>query len=107
MIKNGTTGIGDYSGKFKELCKPCMQAKQRAENHGRAHLRHPQGKPGEHLRSDLAVISTLDFKGNKYGIPALCPPPLLRCAPTIFWPFRWSSFLAVAVSEVTRIGGKF
>jgi hypothetical protein len=37
MIKNGTTGIGDYSGKFKELCKPCMQAKQRAENHGREH----------------------------------------------------------------------
>ncbi len=39
----------------------------------------------------------------------------LRCAPhhfcavplTIFWPFRWSSFLAVAISEVTRIGGKF
>jgi hypothetical protein len=27
MIKNGTTGIGTYSGKFKELCKPCMQAK--------------------------------------------------------------------------------
>jgi hypothetical protein len=27
MIKNGTTGIGKYSGKFKELCKPCMQAK--------------------------------------------------------------------------------
>jgi hypothetical protein len=26
MIKNGTTGISDYSGKFKELCKPCLQA---------------------------------------------------------------------------------
>ena len=33
MIKNETTGIGDYSGKFKELCKPCFQAKQRAVNH--------------------------------------------------------------------------
>jgi hypothetical protein len=22
IFKNGTTGIGDYSGKFKELCKP-------------------------------------------------------------------------------------
>ena len=66
MIKNGTTGIGQYSGKFKELCKPCMQAKQRAENHGHAHLRHPQGRPGEHLHSDLAVLSTLDCNGNKY-----------------------------------------
>jgi hypothetical protein len=59
MIKNGTTGIGDYSGKFKELCKPCMQAKQRAENHGREHKRHPNGRPGEHLHSDLAVESKL------------------------------------------------
>jgi transposase InsO family protein len=66
MIKNGTTGIGTYSGKFKELCKPCMQAKQRAENHGHEHLRHPNGRPGEHLHSDLAVLSTLDLKGNKY-----------------------------------------
>jgi hypothetical protein len=66
MIKNGTTGIGKYSGKFKELCKPCMQAKQRAENHGHEHPRHPNGKPGEHLHSDLAVLSTLDLNGNKY-----------------------------------------
>jgi transposase InsO family protein len=66
MIKNGTTGITDYSGKFKELCKPCMQAKQRAENHGHEHKRHPNGRPGEHLHSDLATLSTLDLKGNKY-----------------------------------------
>jgi hypothetical protein len=66
MIKNGTAGIGDYSGKFKELCKPCMQAKQRAENHGREHKHHPQGCPGEHLHSDLAVLSTSDLNGNKY-----------------------------------------
>jgi hypothetical protein len=66
MIKNGTTGIGDYSKKFQELCKPCMQAKQRAENHGREHKRHPNGRPGEHLHSDLAVLSTLDSNGNKY-----------------------------------------
>ena len=66
MIKNGTTGIQQYSGKFKELCKPCLQAKQRAENHGHQHKRHPDGKPGEHLHSDLAVVSTLDMKGNKY-----------------------------------------
>jgi hypothetical protein len=66
MIKNGTTGIGDYSGKFKELCKPCLQAKQRAENHGHEHKRHPNGRPGEHLHSDLAVLSTPDLNGNKY-----------------------------------------
>ena len=66
MIKNGTTGIDLYSGKFKELCKPCMQAKQRAENHGREHERHPKGRPGEHLHSDLAILSTLDHNGNKY-----------------------------------------
>jgi hypothetical protein len=66
MIKNGTTGISDYSGKFKELCKPCLQAKQRAENHGHEHNRHPNGRPGEHLHSDLAVLSTPDINGNKY-----------------------------------------
>jgi transposase InsO family protein len=66
MIKNGTTGIAQYSGKFKELCKPCLQAKQRAENHGHEHKRHPHGRPGEHLHSDLAVLSTLDLNGNKY-----------------------------------------
>ncbi len=66
MIKNGITGISDYSGKFKELCKPCVQAKERAENHGKEHKRNPHGRPGEHLHSDLAVLSTLDLNGNKY-----------------------------------------
>jgi len=66
MIKNGTTGIGDYTGKFKELCKPCLQAKQRAEDHGKEHKRHPKSQPGEHLHSDLAVLSTVDINGNKY-----------------------------------------
>jgi hypothetical protein len=66
MIKNKTTGISDYSGKLKELCKPCFQAKQRAENHGKEHKRHPKGRPGEHLHSDLAVLSTPDINGNKY-----------------------------------------
>jgi transposase InsO family protein len=65
LIKNGTTGIESYSGKFKELCKPCMQAKHRAENHGHQHTRHPEGKPGEHLHSDLAVVSTPNLNGNK------------------------------------------
>jgi hypothetical protein len=66
MIKNGTMGIAQYSGKFKELCKPCLQAKQRAENHGHEHKRHPNGHPGEHLHSDLAVLSTLDLNGNNF-----------------------------------------
>jgi hypothetical protein len=66
MIKNGTTGISDYSGKFKELCKPCFQAKQRAEDHGHEHKRHPNALPGQQLHSDLAVVSTLDLNGNKY-----------------------------------------
>jgi transposase InsO family protein len=68
MIKNGTTGIGDYTGKFKELCKPCLQARQRAENHGKEHARQPKGRPGEHLHSDLAVLSTVDINGNKYAL---------------------------------------
>ncbi len=67
MMKNGTTGIQMYSGKFKELCKPCLQAKQRVENHGHPHKRHPDGKPGEHLHSDFGVVSTLDLNGNKYA----------------------------------------
>ncbi len=71
MIKNGTTGISDYSGKFKELCKPCLQAKQRAENHGHEHKRHPKGRPGEHLHSDLAVLSTPDINGNKYVLTVI------------------------------------
>jgi transposase InsO family protein len=71
MIKNGTTGIQQYSGKFRELCKPCMQAKQRAENHGHEHERHPNGQPGEHLHSDLAVLSSLDLNGNKYVLTVM------------------------------------
>jgi hypothetical protein len=35
MKKNGTKGLELYSGKFSELCKPCLQAKHRAENHGK------------------------------------------------------------------------
>ncbi len=66
IIKNGTTGIGDYSSKFKESCKPSLQARQRAENHGKEHKRHPKGRPGEHLHSDLAVLSIVDINGNKY-----------------------------------------
>ncbi len=48
-----------------------MQAKQRAENHGREHKRHPKGRPGEHLHSDLAVLSTPDLNGNKYVLTVI------------------------------------
>jgi transposase InsO family protein len=71
MKKNGTKGLELYTGKYGELCKPCVQAKQRAENHGKEHLRHPNGLPGEHLHSDLAIVSTLDSNGNKYVLTVI------------------------------------
>jgi transposase InsO family protein len=69
--KNGAKGLELYTGKYGELCKPCVQAKQRAENHGKEHLRHPHGLPGEHLHSDLAIVSTLDSNGNRYGLTVI------------------------------------
>ncbi len=66
MKKNGTKDLELYSGKFGELCKPCLQAKYQAENHGKEHVRHINGLPDEHLHSDLAVVSTPDSNGNKY-----------------------------------------
>ncbi len=71
MKHNGTKGIELYTGKYGELCKPCLQAKHRAENHGKEHQRHPQGKPGEHLHSDLAIVSTPDQNGNKYVLTVI------------------------------------
>ena len=65
MIKNGSTGL-PYEGKFKELCRPCLEAKHRAENHGHETNRHPDEKPGEYLHSDLAVVNLPDFSGYKY-----------------------------------------
>jgi hypothetical protein len=60
MVKNGAKGL-PYKGKFKELCRPCLEARQKAENHGKATVRHPNGKIGEHLHSDLAVVNLPDF----------------------------------------------
>jgi hypothetical protein len=37
MKQNGTKGIELYTGKYGELCKPCLQAKHRAENHEKEH----------------------------------------------------------------------
>jgi transposase InsO family protein len=65
LIKNGAKGL-PYKGKFKELCRPCLEAHQRAENHGKQTTRHPNGKIGEHLHSDLAVVNLADFNGYKY-----------------------------------------
>jgi transposase InsO family protein len=71
MKHNGTKGIELYTGKYGELCKPCLQAKHRAENHGKVHQRHPEGKPGEHLHSDLAIVTTPDHNGNKYVLTVI------------------------------------
>jgi transposase InsO family protein len=65
MIKNGAKGL-PYQGKFKELCRPCIESKHRAENHGKQLIRHPNGKIGEHLHSDLAVVNLNDTNGYKY-----------------------------------------
>ena len=65
MIKNGSKGL-PYSGKFMELCRPCLESRQRAENHGKSVERHPDGKIGEHLHSDLAVVNKQDSNGFKY-----------------------------------------
>jgi hypothetical protein len=71
MKKNGTKSLELYSGKYGELCKPCIQAKHRAENHGKEHMRHPHGLSGEYLHSYLAVVSTLNSNGNKYVLTVI------------------------------------
>jgi hypothetical protein len=71
MKHNGSKGLELYSGKYDELCKPCLQAKHKAENHGNEHSRHPQALPGQHLHSDLAIVSTLDANGNKYVLTVM------------------------------------
>ncbi len=65
LLKNGAKGL-PYKGKFKELCRPCMKSRQRAENHGKELTRHPNGKIGEHFHSDLAIVNIPDFNGFKY-----------------------------------------
>ena len=65
LLKNGATGL-PFKGKFKELCRPCLESHQRAGNHGKQVNRHPNGKIGEHLHSDLAVVNLKDYKGFKY-----------------------------------------
>ena len=65
LIQSGAKGL-PYKGRFKELCRPCLEARHKAENHGKLTIRHPNGKIGEHLHSDLAVVNLADFNGFKY-----------------------------------------
>jgi transposase InsO family protein len=71
MKHSGTKDLELYTGKYDELCKPCLQAKHKAENHGSVHTRHPQALPGQHLHSDLAIVSTIDTNGNKYVLTVM------------------------------------
>jgi hypothetical protein len=65
LIKSGNTGLPS-SGKFVELCRPCLEGRQRASAHGKATDRHSDGLIGEHLHSDLAIVNTPDCNGNFY-----------------------------------------
>jgi transposase InsO family protein len=70
LIKNGNGGL-PFSGKLLDLCRPCMESKQRASAHGRHTNRHPDGRIGEHLHSDLAIVNTKDYSGFKYVLTAV------------------------------------
>ena len=65
LIHNGNTGL-PFSGKLLDLCRPCMESRQRAQPHGKEKNRHPNGKIGEHLHSDLAIVNIPDYGGYKY-----------------------------------------
>ena len=62
LVSNGSTGL-PYSGKFLELCRPCIETRQRAGDHGKEHERHPHAKIGEYLHSDLAIVNYADYGG--------------------------------------------
>jgi hypothetical protein len=65
LVQQGSLGL-PYSGKFKELCRPCLEARHRAHNKGKATDRNPGGQIGEHLHSDLAIVSTPALSGFRY-----------------------------------------
>jgi transposase InsO family protein len=65
LIHNGNTGL-PFSGKLLDLCHPCMESKQRAQAHGKKAERHADGKVGEHLHSDLAIVNIMDYGGYSY-----------------------------------------
>jgi hypothetical protein len=65
LIKSGNKGL-PFSGKFVELCRPCLEGRHKAHSHGKTTDRHPDGLIGEHLHSDLAIVNTPDSNGNIY-----------------------------------------
>jgi hypothetical protein len=58
LIKQGNTGL-PYTGKFAELCRPCLEARHKAHNKNKHAARNTNGNIGEHLHSDLAVVSSV------------------------------------------------
>jgi hypothetical protein len=65
LIQQGNLGL-PFSGKFTELCRPCLEARHKAHAKHKHSTRNEGGKVGEHLHSDLAIVSTVDFQGFKY-----------------------------------------
>jgi transposase InsO family protein len=65
LIKNGNNGL-PFSGKLMDLCRPCMESRQRAHNRGKHADRNPNGQIGEHLHSDLAIVNVNDYFGFRY-----------------------------------------
>ncbi len=65
LIQQRNLGL-PFSGKFTELCRPCLEARHRAHAKYKHSTRNEGGKIGEHLHSDLAIVSTVDFQGFKY-----------------------------------------
>jgi hypothetical protein len=43
-----------------------MESRQRAHNHGKHVDRNPNGQIGEHVHSDLAIVSVNDYYGFRY-----------------------------------------
>ena len=65
LIQQGNLGL-PFSGKFTELCRPCLEARHKAHAKTNYYQRNEGGKIGEPLHSDLAIVSTLDLQGFKY-----------------------------------------
>ena len=65
LIQQGNLGL-PFSGKFTELCRPCLEARHKAHAKTKYYQRNEGGKIGEHLHSDLAIVSTVDLQGFKY-----------------------------------------
>ena len=65
LIQQGNLGL-PFSGKFTELCRPCLEARHKAHAKTKYYQRNEGGRIGEHLHSDLAIVSTVDFQGFRY-----------------------------------------